>query len=126
MISFNTKGNFEKTDKFLKKMSRRDHLKVLDKYGRRGVEALKAATPKDTGLTADSWRYEIEITKRKVQITWLNSNIAGNIPVAILIQLGHATGSGGYVYGIDYINPALKPIFDDIAEDVWMEVITDG
>ena len=96
--------------------------KNLNIYGQRGVDALKKATPKDTGLTADSWRYEIKISKSDVKIIWSNLNIQNGVPIAVILQYGHATGTGGYVQGIDYINPAIKPIFDDISEKVWKEM----
>lgn len=118
-VKITVKGNWKKTKKFLGFAIKRDFLKDLDKYGREGVEALRAATPKDTGKTADSWDYEIHKSKGKVSIVWTNSNIAEYIPVALLIQYGHATGNGAYIEGIDYINPAMKPIFEKIANSAW-------
>ena len=122
MISFEQKGDFSNTEKFLKRMQKRDMYKNLNIYGQRGCDALRKATPKDTGLTADSWRYEIKISKNDVRIIWSNLNIQNGIPIAVILQYGHATGTGGYVQGIDYINPAIKPIFDDISEKVWKEM----
>ena len=122
MISFEQKGDFSKTEQFLKRMKKKDMYKNLNIYGQRGVDALKKATPKDTGLTADSWRYEIKISKSDVKIIWSNLNIQNGVPIAVILQYGHATGTGGYVQGIDYINPAIKPIFDDISEKVWKEM----
>ncbi len=122
MIIVRHRGNFNKTEKFLKRASRLSYKKFLDKYGRRGVDALSATTPTNTGLTASSWNYEIHGSGKTVEIVWTNSNVVSGIPVAVLIQFGHGTGTGGYVTGIDYINPALKPIFDDIANEAWKEV----
>jgi hypothetical protein len=94
----------------------------LDKYGRKGVSALAAATPVDSGLTASSWSYEIENTKESAKITFNNSNIQNGVPIAIILQYGHGTGTGGWVQGRDYINPAIQPIFDQIVDDAWKEV----
>lgn len=94
----------------------------LDKYGRAGVAALSAATPKDSGETASSWEYEIKRTKTTVSIVFNNTNIQNGVPIAIILQYGHATNNGGYVEGVDYINPAIKPIFERIANDAWKEV----
>lgn len=114
-------GNFNKTFSFLRKIERPDLVtSVLEKCGEKGVEALASATPKDSGVTAASWYYEVETSGETSTITWLNSNLAnGYFPVAIMLQYGHGTGTGGYVQGVDYINPAIKPVFDEIAETVW-------
>ena len=122
MISFEQKGDFSKTEQFLNRMKKKEMFKNLSIYGQRGVDALRKATPKNTGLTADSWRYEIKINKNDVRIIWSNVNIQNGVPIAVILQYGHATGTGGYVQGIDYINPAIKPIFDDISEKVWKEM----
>ena len=122
MVSFSHRGNFNKLDKFLNKMMRRDHLNVLDKYGQIGVEALKANTPVDTGKTAQSWTYEIEMAADRTTIMWLNTNVNNGVNIAIILQYGHGTGTGGYVQGRDYINPAMRPVFDKIAEQAWKEV----
>ena len=122
MIAIRQTGNFNKTEKFLKKMSKTDFLMHLDKYGREGVRALSSATPMDTGFTANSWDYEIHSTRDTVTIYWTNSNIQSGVPIAVILQYGHATGTGGYVRGIDYINPALKPVFEKIANEAWKEV----
>lgn len=122
MISIESKGDFKKTDSFLKKMTRGDIFKSLNGYGREGVHALSIATPRDSGNTADSWRYEIVSGKGYYSIIWSNTNLSDGIPVAVLIQYGHGTGNGGYVQGRDYINPAIRPIFDRIANNVWKEV----
>lgn len=125
MIEFRTKGSFNKTLSFLQR-SRKMNFKNLDKFGLEGVKALKEATPKDTGLTADSWYYEIVKENGSVVIRWLNSNVVDNwCNIAIILQYGHATGTGGYVEGIDYINPALRPIFDKMAKNAWEEVTKD-
>lgn len=123
MIRFEQKGDFEKTRKFLKEAGKRDLDNILNKYGKMGVENLSAYTPRDTGLTASSWTYTIEKTKNKVSITWRNTNVVDGVPVAIILQYGHATRNGGYVEGVDYINPALKPVFDELKSRIWKEVI---
>lgn len=122
-ISFSHKGSFKNTERFLRKAERRDLAGELAEYGELGVAALQASTPKDSGLTADSWIYEIDIGGEGVTISWLNTNDAkGWFNVAMGIQYGHGTGTGGWVEGIDYINPAMKPIFDEIAEKVWAKI----
>ena len=104
-------------------MKEQKYLSALEKYGEEGVKALMAATPRDTGATANSWSYRIVKNKDSATITWTNSNTTeSGIPIAVLIQYGHATGTGGYVQGRDFINPAMRPVFDKIAEDAWMEV----
>lgn len=122
MISFRHRGSLRKTETFLKKVSRDDIYSSLERYAKEGVDALSASTPSDTGKTASSWDYEIKKDKTGITIYWTNSNLVDGIPVAILIQYGHGTRSGGYVQGIDFINPALRPIFEKIAENVWREV----
>lgn len=121
MISFVQRGDLTKTSNFLK---RNQKLKYsdLDKFARQGVEALSKATPVDTGLTADSWYYKIVQDKGSVSIRWYNSNVNNGVPIAIILQYGHGTGTGGYVEGVDYINPSIRPIFDRIAENIWKEV----
>jgi hypothetical protein len=121
-IKFSYSGNLDKTRNFLRSLQQKRFLDKLDKYGRMGVEALREATPKRTGTTANSWDYIIEDTGDSVTITWTNSNENRSIPIALLIQYGHGTGTGGWVAGVDYINPALKPIFDEIAKSAWEEV----
>jgi len=122
MILLKHRGNFNNTERFLNKAAKANYLNTLNECGRKGVAALASATPKDSGLTADSWSYEIQSTTRSYKIVWRNSNIVDGIPVAILIQYGHGTRNGGYVQGRDYINPAMKPIFDKMAEELWREV----
>lgn len=122
-VKVGDKGDFKKTFKFLKAMKEKRFLKNLDKYGQMGVDALAAATPKRTGLTAESWTYDITDNGEQLIISWNNTNVQnGYYNVALMIQYGHGTGTGGWVEGIDYINPALKPVFDNIADAVWMEV----
>ena len=122
MLKFVQHGDFRKTDNFFQKMLRTVKLSRLDKYGRMGVRALEEATPVDTGETARSWYYKIKRNKDSISILWLNSNENDGAKIAILLQYGHATRGGGYVQGIDYINPALAPVFQKIAEDSWREV----
>lgn len=122
-ISMTTKGDFDKTIKFLKTIKEKHWLKKLDTYGRQGVEALAAATPKDTGLTADSWNYEIDDDGETLTLAWYNTNVVNDyFNVALMIQYGHGTKGGGYVEGIDYINPALKPIFEKISGNIWEDI----
>lgn len=122
-ILFRVKGNWDKTEKFLKRSSEGDIFKNLERFGEMGISALQDATPKDTGFTASSWSYRIERDSKGVTITWENSHVEkGWANIAILLQFGHGTRNGGYVKGRDYINPAMRPIFDKIAEDAWREV----
>lgn len=124
MIKVTTRGSFSNTETFLQRMKSRQYLKALHKYGADGVVALRGATPREHGDTAEGWYYEIVDRPGYFAIHWLNSHLDndGDTPVAVLIQYGHATGNGGRVEGRDYINPALRPIFDQIAEDMWKEV----
>lgn len=122
MISFRHKGDFSKLTSFLIKAKDISNLENLDKYGKEGVAALASATPVDSGLTANSWYYEIERKNGSATITFYNSNIQNGIPIAIILQYGHGTGTGGWVQGMDYINPAIQPIFDKIADEAWREV----
>ena len=122
MITFRQKGDFSKLTKFFERAKEVVKLGDLDKYGREGVAALSSATPKDTGLTASSWYYKIENKNGSAKITFNNSNIQNGVPIAIILQYGHGTRNGGFVEGIDYINPAIRPIFEKIANDAWREV----
>ena len=122
MVTFRQKGDFSKMTRFLEKAKEAVRLGELDKYGREGVAALASATPVDTGLTARSWRYEIVQEKGVARILFCNSNIQNGVPIAIILQYGHGTGTGGWVQGRDYINPAIQPIFDQIAKEAWREV----
>ena len=122
MITFKQKGDFNNTEKLLKQSLSDEWTRILDHYGREGVDALRHATPKDTGRTADSWTYDIVVKDGTVTIEWYNSHMNKGVNIAILLQYGHATGTGGYVQGLDYINPALRPIFEELAEKAWKEV----
>lgn len=122
MIEFKQKGDFKYSLGFLHRAQRREFFNVLDQYGKAGVEALSSATPRDTGKTANSWTYEVNRTRNSVSISWHNTNIADYTPVVVLIQYGHATPSGVYVEGVDFVNPAIKPVFNDIADAIWKEV----
>ena len=123
VIHMTQQGNFNNTFRFLKAMKERSWLRNLDKYGQIGVEALKAATPKNSGLTANSWKYEIADNGKSLYINWYNTNVVkGYFNVALMLQLGHGTKQGYWVKGVDYINPALAPVFDKIGADVWEEV----
>ena len=122
MISFRHKGDFSKLTRFLERAKEVVHLGCLDKYGREGVAALASATPVDTGLTADSWYYKITNDGQSAKVTFYNSNIQNGVPIAIILQYGHGTRNGGFVQGRDYINPAIQPIFDRIADEAWREV----
>lgn len=121
-ISFVHRGDFRKTEKLLKKSLGINYRDVLEKYAQQGVAALSSATPVNTGLAASSWGYEIIQNGSSISIIWTNSDIENGFPVAIMLQYGHATRGGGYVQGIDYINPALRPIFSKLAEAAWKEV----
>lgn len=122
VITFTSRGNFEKTLASLKKMSKLQIKGILESYGRMGVQALASATPEDSGLAANSWDFEVTQTGTSWTIAWTNHDIEGGFPVAVMIQYGHGTGTGGYVAGRDYINPAIQPIFDKIADEVWKVV----
>lgn len=121
-ITFRHKGDFSKTEKFFNSLLKLDYLNVLERYGQAGVAALAAATPKDSGLTAASWDYEITHNGKETTIAFTNSNISNGVNIAIILQYGHGTRNGGYVAGRDYINPAIQPIFDKIANEAWREV----
>ena len=122
MISFRQKGDFSKLNRFLERAKGAARLSILDKYGREGVAALASATPIDSGETANSWYYEIKHDNGAATITFLNSHINKGVPIAIILQYGHGTGTGGWVEGRDYINPAIQPIFDKIVDEAWKEV----
>lgn len=123
MISVKTKDSPDTIERFLKKNVHMNFDRYLEMYAQKGVEALAAATPRDTGLTADSWGYEIKKNEDSTSITWTNDNVVdGWFNVALMIQYGHGTASGVYVEGIDYINPAIRSIFDELAEEIWREV----
>lgn len=121
-IKITQKGEFEKITRYLTKLKNKQVLEVLDKYGKLGVKALEESTPKDTGLTAASWYYEIEIEGKRVTLAFHNANVNRGVNIAIILQYGHGTGTGGWVEGRDYINPALQPIFSRLADEAWEEV----
>lgn len=122
MISFRQKGDFSKLSRYIEKAREAAKIGILDKYGREGVAALASATPVKTGKTASSWVYEIKRQNGSVSIVFKNTNIVNSVPIAIILQYGHGTGTGGWVEGRDYINPAIQPIFDEIANKAWREV----
>ncbi len=122
MISFRQKGDFSKLNRYFEKLKEAAKISILDKYGRAGVEALSSATPTRTGVTAASWSYKINRKNGSVSLDFYNSNINKGVPIAIIIQYGHGTGTGGWVEGIDYINPAIQPLFKKLADDAWKEV----
>lgn len=121
-ISFSSTGDLKRTSDFLVKMSRGDLFRNLEGLAQQGVSALAAATPVDSGLTAASWSCKVNVGLRSSTISWTNSNIVGGVPVAILLQYGHGTGTGGWIQGQDYINPTIKPVFDNIANQAWKAV----
>lgn len=122
VITFKHSGNFKNTEKLLNNGSKLSLEKVIAPYGRRGVDALESATPTDTGITAGSWYYEIRKNKASFSLLFKNRHVNQGVPIVVLIQYGHATRTGGYVQGRDFINPALQPIFDQLVEDLWGEV----
>lgn len=123
LIYFSHRGDFSKTFKFLNHILNKDYLNILEKYGRLGVERLEEYTPKNTGHTSESWNYEITHGKDRTSISWINTNVNNHVNIALILQYGHATRNGGWVEGIDYINPALKPIFDAMAKEAWEEIV---
>lgn len=123
MISLTSKGDFRKTEKFMKNARTKKLMSILKQYGEEGVAALMVATPLDTGRTASLWRYEIKIENNCIRLVFHNDNIQNGVPIAIILQYGHGTGTGGWVEGRDYINPAIQPVFDKIANSAWKEAI---
>lgn len=124
MISISSSGSFDSTMKSLSALKKLDLTNILNREAQKGVVALASATPRDSGLSAASWDYKIEKTASSITINWTNRDVENGYPVAIMIQYGHGTGTGGYIQGIDYINPAMRPIFEEIAETVWKAVIS--
>lgn len=122
MFRATSTGSFDKTVSFLNKLKSGKMFDNLNRYGRVGVDALSRATPQDTGLASNSWGYQVSQTTDKVSISWFNTDVEGGVNIAIIIQYGHGTGTGGYVQGRDYINPAMRPVFDKILDDVWRQV----
>ncbi len=123
MISFIVKGSFKNTEDFLEHLLKDDYMNILHSYGQLGVMLLASVTPIDTGKTALSWNYEIKKRKNSISLIWTNNNIIDGVPIVVLLQYGHATKNGGFVQGYDFINPAIQPLFDKIANDVWREVV---
>ena len=122
VISFAQHGDFKKSLTFMTRVRSRTVRGILEIYGQRGVEALASATPKATGKTAASWSYEIKMDDNGATLCWKNANIVDGVPIAVILQYGHGTRNGGYVQGTDYINPVMKPLFDEIAAELWREV----
>ena len=122
VLKISSRGDYDKTTRWLKKVQARGYLQKLDQYGQQGVAALEQATPKRSGKTAASWQYDVNINGSKIEIVWRNTNIIDSVPIAVIIQYGHGTGTGGYVEGVDYINPAIKPVFEEITQNVWKEI----
>lgn len=122
MLYVTSQGDFSKTQRFLSKLAKPNIIERLKAYGSMGVDALAAATPKDSGKTSGSWGYEVKQSGKTYSIVWTNTNVVNGVPIAVILQYGHGTGTGGYVKGRDYINPAIQPIMDRIAEDVWKVV----
>jgi hypothetical protein len=123
MITFKEKGSFNNTERYLRRLKQTELFAVLGKYGSMGVAALSDATPVESGETAASWTYTIEQRPGYYSIRWHNTHVNKGLPIAILLQYGHGTGTGGYVQGRDYIMPAVRPIFDQMADEAWKEVI---
>lgn len=121
-ISFEVSGSLDSTERFLKKLQTLDLSSIAAAQAKKGVAVLQRATPRDSGIAASSWGYNIRRTKSSLTINWTNSDLEGGFPVAVMIQYGHGTGTGGWVQGRDYINPAMRPIFDQIAETLWKAV----
>ena len=121
-ITVRHRGDFSKLEKFLNRVTKHDYLNILERYGKIGVDALSSATPKRSGLTASSWTYEIEHNRDTIIIRWLNTNENKGVNIALILEYGHGTRRGGYVRGRKYISPAIQPIFDKMADEVWREV----
>lgn len=122
MITFESSGSFVNVDRFLERMAKEEILSALNQYAELGVSALASATPSKSGATANAWSCEVTFKRNNYTITWSNSNVNDGVNVAVILQYGHGTGTGGYVQGRDYINPAIQPIFDKIADEVWKVV----
>lgn len=122
MIKVRHRGNFNKLEKFFNRVTNKSYLNILEKYGEKGVEALRKNTPVDSGKTADSWMFEIRHTRDTTSISFLNTNVNDGVNIALILRYGHGTGTGGFVRGINYIDPAIQPIFEEMAEELWREV----
>lgn len=123
IVSVTQKGNFRKTEGLLRHLVGFHYGHKMRVYAEKGVQALKAATPRDTGATAEAWSYEIVESEGRTAVYWRNSNVVNGVPIAVILQYGHGTRNGGFVEGIDYINPALKPVFEQMAQEAWKEVV---
>lgn len=122
LIRLSSKGDYLKTEGFLRNAVKFNIRDIMEKFARQGVEALRNATPFEYGTTANSWTYDIEVENGKTSITWSNTHVNKGVNIALILQYGHGTGTGGYIQGRDYINPAIRPVFDDIANNAWREV----
>jgi hypothetical protein len=122
LITISSKGSFSNTEKFLKRSIISNYNSIFEKYGKEGVRLLSSATPVDTGKTSESWTYEVKKSKSGISIEWSNSNVVNGVPIAIIIQYGHATQNGAYIQGQDYINPVIKPLFDKLTDNLWKDV----
>lgn len=122
ILRMDVSGDYDDTMSWLKKLKFNHLINKLNKYGEMGVDALRDATPKRSGVTSESWSYEIVVKQEKVAIYWTNSNIVKGVCIAVILQYGHGTRNGGYVQGVDYINPAMKPIFEEIENKIWKEL----
>lgn len=126
MLKITSTGSFQNIENFIKRVQNGRHFEVLQQYGEKGVAALSAATPIETGKTRLSWRYEIKRTLKTYTVVWYNDHVEENVNIALILQYGHATGTGGWVEGRDYINPAIRSVFDEMAADFWKEVTIYG
>lgn len=122
IIEIHHKGSFKHTENFFQRVLKHDFMSILSKYGEMGVQALSESTPKRSGKTASSWYYTVERGKSSYTLSWSNSNTNDGVNIAVILQYGHGTGTGGYVKGVDFINPAMRPVFDKIAEEAWREL----
>ena len=121
-VKVSSSGSMKNIEKFFNRIRKKTYLNALDAYGQMGVEVLRDGTPKDSGITSDSWNYIVETNKTHSKITWTNDSVNDGVNIAVILQYGHGTGTGGWVEGVDYINPALHPIFQEIADRLWKEV----
>lgn len=122
MLKLSSSGSFDFLESFLHKFQNRSNLSILEKYGAMGVDALSNATPVESGETAHLWRYKVEGNNKRATLTWFNDHVNNGVNIAVILQYGHATRNGGWVEGREYINPALRPLFDQMANDLWAEV----
>lgn len=123
MIKVTQHGDFHNTMGFLKRVLKHDYLKNLEKYAELGVARLAEATPKDTGKTAESWKFKIEVDDKRARVIWTNDNVNDGACIALLLQYGHGARNGAWIQGVDYINPAMRPLFEEFAQEAWKEVV---